>query len=531
MKLFKPSFIKYAAVLLAAVIISGVCTLFSVRKTGMFVDEIYTYGLSNGYYRPFIMEADGSDEAMNRILTRQEFDDYLTVGEDDGFAFGSVYYNQSQDVHPPLYYWLFNIASSVVRPGFTKWTGLALDGVIYALALFVLYKLCMKLFKSWTVSLSAVIVYGISHIGVSTMLMIRMYVLLTLLTLVLAYLIVSIIEKPRSVYYPLVGLTILAGLMTQYYYVFYAFFLCAAFVIFSLIKKQYRSVIAFSVCAFAGVAAMFVVFPPFFGQLFGDSVVSGSTVIDNIRNVSGYKARIESFGKDFDFGFKAVKYEAEAALLLCIPFVLKILRSFKSRSVNCTVLLLIVPAVITYYVVVIISPVEELRYVYNIAPVFIIAAAWLLYLFEMHLDRRLAVLVLLAASAFSLWEIRTYPPDYLFPEHAEYTAAAESCSASPCVYFCDNDPGHLGPITQDILQLRLYEDVFVTRDNFSDELSDYIEDHGSNDSLVVYISINKSWGSGYSPEDIISLICDNTDYKSAERLYNFELSDTYLFKK
>lgn len=527
----KPSFIKAASILLIAVMILGVCTLFSVRKAGMFVDEIYTYGLSNGYYKPFIVAADGSDEAMNTVITRQDFEDYLTVGDDDGYAFGSVYYNQSQDVHPPLYYWLFNIASSVVRPGYTKWTGLALDAIIYALTLFVLYKLCMKLFKSYTPALAAVIIYGISHVGVSTMLMIRMYVLLTLLTLVLAYWVVSLIEKPRFYYYPLVGITILAGLMTQYYYVFYAFFLCGAYVICALIKKQYKSVIAFSVCAFAGVAALFFTFPPFLSQLFGDSVVAGSTVVDNIKNVSGYGKRIDIFGEAFDFGFKAVKYEAAAAAILCLPFIVKIFRSVKNREVNFAALLLLAPAVVTYYVVVIISPVEKLRYVYNIAPFFIIGAVWLYYLFDMHLDRRISTVVLLAAAAFSLWEIRTYPPDYLYPEHAEYTAVAESYSASPCVYFMDNAPGHLGPITQDILQLRLFEDVFVTKDSFSDELADYIDRHGSNDSLVVYISWHEEWGSGYKPEDIISLICDNTDYSSAERLYNYEISDTYLFTK
>ena len=41
---------KYAALLLALIVISGVCFLFSSRKEGMFIDEIYTYGLSNSYY-------------------------------------------------------------------------------------------------------------------------------------------------------------------------------------------------------------------------------------------------------------------------------------------------------------------------------------------------------------------------------------------------------------------------------------------------------------------------------------------------
>ena len=41
------------ALLLALVMVSSVCFLFSARKEGMFIDEIYTYGLSNSSYSPF----------------------------------------------------------------------------------------------------------------------------------------------------------------------------------------------------------------------------------------------------------------------------------------------------------------------------------------------------------------------------------------------------------------------------------------------------------------------------------------------
>ena len=44
--------------------------------------------------------------------------------------------------------------------------------------------------------------------------------------------------KPK--YCILTGLVLLAGLITQYYFVFYAFFLCAAYVIYALVKREYK---------------------------------------------------------------------------------------------------------------------------------------------------------------------------------------------------------------------------------------------------------------------------------------------------
>ena len=138
---------KHAALLAALIIISAVCFLFAGRKEGMFIDEIYSFGLANSHYAPFVTDLKDGD-LRDKVMTRQELVDYLAVGEDDGFAFASVYYNQVRDVHPPLYYWLLNIASSFVPGQFSMWTGLVLDYIIYMLCLVLLYAAVLELLGS-----------------------------------------------------------------------------------------------------------------------------------------------------------------------------------------------------------------------------------------------------------------------------------------------------------------------------------------------------------------------------------------------
>ena len=117
---------KYTALILALVLVCAVCLMFAARKDGMFIDEIYTYGLANSRYAPYVTDIKDGD-LIDKVMTREELTDYLTVGEDDRFAAGSVYYNQTRDVHPPLYYWLFNFVSSLVPGQFSMWTGLIPD--------------------------------------------------------------------------------------------------------------------------------------------------------------------------------------------------------------------------------------------------------------------------------------------------------------------------------------------------------------------------------------------------------------------
>ena len=213
--------------LMVLVLVLAVCLHFCLWKSGMFIDEIYTFGLANSHYMPFIGHGD-HDRIQEQIITREDFFDYLAVTDSEpGFDAGSVYYNQVQDVHPPLYYWILNFCSTLARGQFSKWIGLIPDLLIYLGLLALLYALGMELFGNRLIAASVAALYGFSQVGLSTMLMIRMYVLMTLFTVLLALLVARELRAPSGKREFGIGLTIFAGLMTQYYFVFYAFFLCA----------------------------------------------------------------------------------------------------------------------------------------------------------------------------------------------------------------------------------------------------------------------------------------------------------------
>lgn len=516
---------KYAALLLALALISSVCLLFSLRKEGMFIDEIYTYGLANGYYTPFVTDIKGGD-VIDEVITRQELFDYMTVGEDDGFAFASVYYNQTKDVHPPLYYWLLNIASSLTPGVFSKWTGLVLDYIIYMLALVALYALSLELTGRHSASVAAVLLYGLSTVGLSTMLMIRMYVLLTLLTVLLALCAAKLIRKDSALFCVLTGLCIFAGLMTQYYYVFYAFFLCGFYVLWRLFRREWRAALRFALCAFAGVGLFVLAFPACLDQLFADALVSGGNALENAMTLSQYPTRIMLFVKDSLHRLKAVAYVAAALLALCLLHIKSLASAFREKKLSAAPLIILLPAALAFLVIAIISPVTEIRYVYNIMPIFALADAvllgWVLTADERPGGWAAEFVIVLTVAVVALAQARALPPDYLYDEYSDYDAMLAPYSDTPCVYFNDN---YRAPLTYDLLQLMIFDDFINVNDASSAALADYI---GGEREIVVFIDNSGYWSSGYKNEDILADLEANCGLSEAKALYSNGFSSVYL---
>ena len=527
----KNKIIKISSLFLLLIMVISTCLIFADRKSGMFIDEIYTYGLSNNHQGAYLNSI--KDYSLeDKVFSRQDFMDYVVVNDGEGFDFKAVYYNQAEDVHPPLYYWLFNIASSLTPGVFSKWTGIVLDLVIYTAALVFFYMLLSRLFKSHLVSLAGVAIYGFSLLGFNTALMIRMYVLVTMLTVLLAYLIARLMEEKKTSLYILTALTVFAGVMTQYYFVFYAFFLCGFYVFYCLYKKDFKGCLVFALSAFAGIALLLICFPHCLTQLFADKLVSGGNAVENLSDTSQYAERLIYYYAEVRHGLKAAIIIAIALFAALLVFGKKVFGSLKSGDIQLKALLFVVPAFITLVLVAIISPVMDQRYVYNIVPMFVVAVCLLIHALEISTADikffgylKWAALVLLVL--FTLFFARRSTPLYQYPEHAEYNAMLSQHADAPCVYFTDE---HFETPTEALIQLITFENVFMTADPDSAALDEYLAAFNGNE-CVVFIDVNEFWSSGFDAELILTQFIDSTDFTEYEHMYSYNLSETYLLTK
>ena len=514
--------------ILLLVCILAVSLFYGAQKSGMFIDEVYTFGLSNGYYTPFITDLLEADP----ILTRQEMTDYLTVSDGDAFCFGSVWYNQTQDVHPPLHYLLIHGISSLFPGSYSKWIGVIPNILLLLAVCVMLYRMALRSFRDRRIALLCAALYGLSSIAVSTAIMVRMYMLLTFLTVMLAWWVLCILQEPRRRHFILAGVTIVLGLLTQYYYVFYAFFLCAACDVYLLAKRRWKDLAWFSCCALGGVAMFCLIYPACFDHLFGEKLVSGGSMLQQLMNFGDHFRRIHTYVYSINFYARVAVRTGVIAILACLPMPKRLLAQLRSGGVRLYPLVLVIPAFAALLLIAIASPVIPLRYAYNLIPLLCycvclpVSAAFCVWNDQHKPVRIIKELAAPAAAVLSLVTVLQVTPEFLYPEHTEYTAAARACADAPCIYFND---GYVSPLTQDLPQLLQFEEVFVANDPTSPDLQAYLNAHPDAQQLVVYIDIDPFWSSGFESAPLLMELAPH--WTVPEPLYIYGSSEAYVLTR
>ena len=238
---------------------------FCTQKQGFHEDEYYTYystARTNGFY-----VEDG--QWMDRDTYRNEF----VVLPDQRFQYGLVKLVQSWDVHPPLYYWVFHTAASLVPDVFSKWIGLCVNLLFHGINILLLAYLAYEVSgQRGNFALYAVLFWGIGPAVMSGVVFIRMYEMLTTFVLLCAILHVRAIRSGRKL--PTAGLTAMAavtylGFLTQYYYFIFLFFTAVAFCLW-LVKRdrKIQSCLRYGLAQGAALLLAWATYPSCLGQMF-----------------------------------------------------------------------------------------------------------------------------------------------------------------------------------------------------------------------------------------------------------------------
>lgn len=281
-----------------------ICTLVVVvlgsLRNQWHIDEVYSYGLSNSIDKPFFFHWFGGientdDEDENGGILDDEdrtfiyqwhssevFKEYITVQPDERFSYAEVYKNQTLDVHPPLYYFILHTICSFFPDTFSKWFALVPNICFYVLSMFVLYKIAKELTASENKALIVMAFWGLSRGALNNVIFLRMYMLLTLLTLVSAYLHLILINRGKfSVKLVVfIALTNLAGFLTQYYFYIFAFFIAAVTCLILLILKKPKQVLLYAGLVLSSVAGALLIFPSTISHATGGA--HGETAIKSL---------------------------------------------------------------------------------------------------------------------------------------------------------------------------------------------------------------------------------------------------------
>lgn len=329
----------------------AVCVLilwsFAGRKQGFHMDELLSFQLSNAEFNPWIVatqpegrlarfvhnEIDGEtlgetlgnlaaeikdvldNRGNSKLLTYKaevwpepvwitagQFRDYIEVDRGDAFNYLSVYFNVKDDNHPPLHFMLLHTVSSLFQGRAEAWMG-CLINLGAAVGILILLIRSGRLLAealgledcSRLVGLLAALFYGLSAGAGVTVLLIRMYGLLTLWCVVYFYL---ILKKWRDRSFDrrngMLMLTAMLGFWTQYFFLFYCILLAGLVCVLLLREGRKKELWGFArsmvIAAAVGIAA----FPFAITDVFSSG--RGVEALENLSSgLRGYGGRIAEF--------------------------------------------------------------------------------------------------------------------------------------------------------------------------------------------------------------------------------------------
>lgn len=258
----KKSVAWIALALIIAVSLGIIINVFVTQKEGLHSDEIWSYGLANSYYKPFIYGPEMNKFDIDRVYTGDEFFNYITVQDDERFSYDSVFYNQSLDVHPPLYYCIINTISSFFPNTYSRWYSFSINIAAFVASGIVLFLLAKRLFKSNLAALSVCFLWCFCTGTVECFIYLRMYALETTLILLTLLLHTAMFQEDNfKKYLPFIFLTTAIGGLNNFTFLVFAGALSGCFCFYYLFSKKIKKLFIYAFTMLGSVGAVIAAFP------------------------------------------------------------------------------------------------------------------------------------------------------------------------------------------------------------------------------------------------------------------------------
>lgn len=528
--------------IVSIILIILVMLFFIGKKEGFHCDEIFSYGSANSTYsntfysywktdpeKKFFDEyvkndnifktiknvkkyyvdntdekdrivKEKEDEQTEKWRTREEAIDYMQItGNGDEFNFSSVFWNQISDVHPPLFYVLVNVVSSIFQNNSSKYIIFGINVVFFVLTAYFMRKILIEIKKKELAALT-VLLYGLSIAGISTVIFLRMYMMLAFFTVLFLYLNIRIvnndyhIDKRKAVE---LILTTIGGFLTQYFFCIYALIVVIIMSIIFLMKKKYKEllkyVLIFVVSAILGI----LIFPMslyhmFFGER-GINYFANENYLDRFRIFA--ELILNSFGANNIIGI---------ALLILSIVVVVIIKRKESLPIFC---LISIPVACYIMIIAQIAPYTELRYIMNVLP---IASIFVVMMVGSMFDNKSYEVLLVAVMVVGLsgYGFITQKPICLYEGYNKYVELAKENKDLDIVYVGYSFFNHI----QFMPEFMQYNKSLITSQGDLYWLEDN-EELKDKDEFILSIEVTSA-----NEQEVLNTVLKNTGFERYEVL-------------
>ena len=484
--------------LLAVILCLGVLCVGVSFKEGYHMDELLSFELADARYNPWIVptqpegrlakfvreeiQGDSFGETLMNLkstvtdvlknrgsskllsykadvyeepawITSGQFRDYVTVDGSDAFDYLSVYFNVKDDNHPPVHFMLLHTMSSLFPGTLSPWLGCAINLICVGITLWLMLRLGRQLSEIFgmeeqgrLLGILAVLLYGLSTGALASVLLIRMYCLLSCLCVALLSMHV---EKWKEHGFDrsnkgLIAITVL-GFLTQYFFLFYCILLAAVTAAGLLCSKRMRELWIYIRSMVVAAVIGLVLFPFAIADVFSSG--RGVEALDNLTSgFAGYGARLLAFARilaDRTVGDLLLGAGCATAVVLAVVLWYRRHRGQElsmSREVRGILCMLIIPVVGYYLLASRMSPYLVDRYVMPMFPMIALLFALLLCCLGKRLAKasgwkgRLVGIGLMALIiVVQGLRLASYDGEYLYRGYGQQEQLAEEYASLPCI--------------------------------------------------------------------------------------------------
>ena len=178
--------------------------------------------------------------------------------------------NQSQDVHPPIYYMFLHTICSFFPEKFSKWYAGSINIFFALLSLYTLRKLVLNLTNNKEIYNIVSFIFILSPGILSSISLFRMYIVAMFFVTLLTYIIITEIDISKDKYYFFLKLYFISvfGALIHYYCIFFTISICFIFLILLMIQKKWISIIKLIITGILGGSTSILIFPSMIKHIF-----------------------------------------------------------------------------------------------------------------------------------------------------------------------------------------------------------------------------------------------------------------------
>ena len=514
------------------------------KKSYIHMDEAYSMGLAS-YDR---VEIQDNEDFYNTWHSKKYYEDYISVQENEKGRYAQVYENQKNDVHPPLYYLFLRIAMGFSKNGYSKWSGIVVNIIIFIGITLLTYLILQELLKNekYSKEKSAILalISAITMASLTNVIYIRMYALSTFNIMLTTFLHMKLIKcgKLNSKLLIYIGLSALFGSLTHYYYLFFLAMMYLIFAIKFAKEKNWENLGFYTLTMVIAAIISLAIFPYSINHMFFG--YRGQGVIDKFKDISMFFENIKNYlAKVNRFCFNGIGFGI-LLLEICAYIYLKtrkiILKNTKKDLIEndkcldkyevvqnkehlykCKIIL--APTLFYFLLVAVASPWIELRYIMPICSLIFIIGIYFTYILLKNIFSERVTNILLSVILISIMispAIFKIEPEVMFSDKKEIVECLSKELNLPTLYVFYSENNRF---LDDIFFFAKLDNSYIAKDlEYTEETINQIFE-GKDISKGIIIFINKDDGN----EKVLEPLCNTLNFKNVKFLKRMNACNIY----